>query len=178
MAYPYFVCVLLCCVPIVIGYLLSLADTDPAPTSFPPLRDLPLDIRKLQNVELFFENDTSFKGPESFVMNEDGSFFTGLADGRVVHVTLGEVPKYALVAQTGSYSAECGSLGAESTCGRPLGMRRDPQHPDSIIVADAYKGLMRVNTRSGLVENLVDPVANGLTLVNDLDVDKKYVGLW
>lgn len=54
--------IVLCIFPVVIAYLLSLADTNPAVVNFPPLRELPLDIKKLENVELFFENDPTFKG--------------------------------------------------------------------------------------------------------------------
>lgn len=74
------------------------------------------------------------QGPESFVFNADGSFYTGLADGRIVQVwapaaTPGAKavpPRYEVVARTGAEVAGCGSLELEPVCGRPLGMRRLP----------------------------------------------------
>jgi len=93
------------------------------------------------------------QGPESFVFNPDGSFYTGLSDGRIVHVwtsdacatsseahdtstsssstgstcsNLVEKPRYEVVARTGVEMAGCGALELEPTCGRPLGMRRLP----------------------------------------------------
>ena len=54
----------------------------PFPLDFPPLR--PLNTTStLSRVERFFEEDPLFTGPESFVFNNDGSFYTGLANGDI-----------------------------------------------------------------------------------------------
>lgn len=107
-------------------------------------------------------------------MNEDGTFFTGLSDGRIVRVNL-DGPQYTTIAYTGSYSSECGSLHMESICGRPLGIRPDPTNKDALIVTDAYMGLLRVNVLNGNVETLVRPQDYGLTLMNDLDIDHNII---
>lgn len=61
----------------------------------------------------------------------------------------------------------------ELTCGRPLGMRFD-RYGINLIVADAYFGLLEVNTKARTVSTLVPPTPgiNGkpFRFVNDLDI--------
>jgi len=155
-----------------------IAVVDPAPVSFPALR--PLNVTaSIVDVERFFEDDDEVLGPESFVLNEDGSFFTGTARGDILRVILPPFggtggAHFDVVARMGSASDRfgCGALVREPLCGRPLGMRRDPSRPGggNLLVCDAYRGLVRVDTATGKVETLVASRAHGLALVNDLDV--------
>jgi len=77
-------------------------------------------------------------GPEALTSDGSGRITTGLLDGRIVRID----PKARKVDVLAN------------THGRPLGMKYAPD--GSLIVADAYKGLLRVDTRSGAVEILVD----------------------
>jgi hypothetical protein len=169
---------LLLLVAVALKGLTFLATIDPAPLSFPPLRKLNVTAHII-DIEKFFEDDPAVVGPESFVLNDDGSFFTGTARGDILKVFLPSphdlkgVARYEEVARTGPAvdRSGCGALANEAACGRPLGMRRDPSRPvGHLLVCDAYQGLLRVDTASGLVVTLVDAVSHGLALVNDLDV--------
>jgi sugar lactone lactonase YvrE len=64
----------------------------------------------------------------------------------------------------------------EPTCGRPLGMRFD-RYGTKLIVADAYYGILEVDTISGTVSTVVPskPGVHGepFRFTNDLDVDRK-----
>lgn len=166
-------CVMVCTSVFVARLLPLVTNLDPAPFRFPPLRPLPSDRVTLTGVELLFEGDSFFKGPESFLFNSDGSFYTGLSDGTIVRVVPGGGGKpaaYTTVARTGRLVEGCGKPQKESLCGRPLGLRADPSVPGAILVADAYLGLMRVMPTTGAVTVLVDPSTHNLTLVNDLEV--------
>ena len=213
------------CMSVVVGMVIKsvsqkLTDVDPAPMEYPPLRPLPFDAQPLEGVERLFEGDEGFRGPESFAFDSaTGSVYTGLADGRIVRMfglghgthssssssssssSDGEDVKrgFETIARTGDDHEACGTLAAEPTCGRPLGLRWDRsfEPPETgtgespggssrklrkLLVADAYKGLLRVDVVDGAVEVLVDPVdpntgARRLTLVNDLDVsaDGRFV---
>lgn len=156
------------------------ADVNPGPIEYPPLRPFPSDVIQLEGVERLFEDDPGFKGPESFAFSEDGSLYTGLADGRIVRVlNLDATPTYTTIARTGEDVEGCGTLDMEEVCGRPLGLRWDPTHPGHLLVADAYKGLLRVDVtaKEAVVAVLVSSATKGLTLVNDLDVtaDGRFV---
>jgi len=148
---------------------------DPAKIRFPALRPLPDDVIPLGPIERLFENDPNFLGPESFVFNDDGSFFTGLANGNIVRILTSPHPSYKVLTRTGVDSILCGSLSMEPICGRPLGLRRDPRKEDSLLVADAYKGLLRVSTKDGSIVQLVDPKEHNYALINDLDTDGRNV---
>lgn len=92
-----------------------------------------------------------YHGPEDIAQASDGSFFTGLHDGRIVQFNAdGE---HRVVAQTG---------------GRPLGLQVD--HSGDIIIADAHKGLLRLNA-NGDISVLVDEYkGRKLRFVDDLDI--------
>lgn len=78
-------------------------------------------------------------GPEDVLVGDDGWVYTGVDDGRILRVRLGEVET---VAHTG---------------GRPLGLEWLPD--GGLLVCDAKVGLVRVDLGRGSVEVLVDLVA-------------------
>ena len=89
-------------------------------------------------------------GPEDITRGHDGLWYTGLDDGRIL--ALSQDGTSRVVATTG---------------GRPLGVRQLPD--GSLIVADAFKGLLRVD-QAGSVSVLVDSV-NGRRMVYPDAVD-------
>ncbi|MFJ4923147.1 SMP-30/gluconolactonase/LRE family protein [Streptomyces sp. NPDC088725] len=83
-------------------------------------------------------------GPEDVVADAEGRVLTGLADGRIVRLTLsreGGLDRYEVVARTG---------------GRPLGL--EPTADGALLVCDARRGLLRVDPDDGSVEVLADSV--------------------
>lgn len=81
-------------------------------------------------------------GPEDVVIGHDGCVYTGTADGRIFRIDLmsGGVDP---VADTG---------------GRPLGLHAGPD--GSLLVCDAYRGLLRWGGTGQSVEVLVDTVGD------------------
>jgi len=142
---------------------------DPKPFSFQQIPQLEgaLEINNnLTKTKRLFEGQ--LVGPESFAIDSTGILYTGLADGKIVKL---EGDKVIDVIQTGK--PPCGTPDLEPTCGRPLGMRFD-RYGINLIVADAYFGLLEVNTRARTVNTLVPPSPgiNGkpFRFVNDLDI--------
>ncbi len=87
-------------------------------------------------------------GPEDVVVDAAGQVFTGLADGRILRVLPAD-GSFAVVADTG---------------GRPLGLELLPD--GGLLVCDARRGLLRVDTGSGDVSVL----AGGFTFCNNAAV--------
>ncbi|EFC39438.1 strictosidine synthase [Naegleria gruberi] len=90
------------------------------------------------------------KGPESIVWDPVHAdvLYTGINDGSImrVNVTSGvsTVYAYSVPALNATQRAVCGtSVLYEGTCGRVLGMVFDKNN--NLIVADAYKGLLRIS---------------------------------
>lgn len=79
-------------------------------------------------------------GPEDVALAPDGTVYTGLADGRILR----------LRPPDGDAALVC------STGGRPLGIEVDDD--GTLIVCDAYRGLLRVDPASGEVAVLADSV--------------------
>ena len=77
-------------------------------------------------------------GPEDVVIDQDGQIFTGVTDGRILRLSPTGV---TTVADTG---------------GRPLGV--ELAGDGRLIVADAHRGLLRIDPADGTVETLVDKV--------------------
>lgn len=76
-------------------------------------------------------------GPEDVLVDDDGAWWTGTADGSIWRCAPGGLP--VVMARTG---------------GRPLGLER---HPEGwIVVCDADRGLLRLDPATGQVETLAD----------------------
>ncbi len=90
------------------------------------------------------------EGPEDVALGPDGLYYSGLADGSIVRFS---DTNTEILANTG---------------GRPLGLQFDAS--GSLIVADAYKGLIKLS-EEGTFDILADRV-NGvpMMLVDDLDI--------
>ncbi|VDO65583.1 unnamed protein product [Heligmosomoides polygyrus] len=102
-----------------------------------PKLEGPLSINdRLKDVEYILNGEVN--GPESLVVEGD-SIYTGLYDGRVVHIKSGKVVKEVRFTK----HKNCGSYETEPLCGRPLGIRR--LNANEFVVADAYLGIFVVN---------------------------------
>ena len=90
-------------------------------------------------------------GPEDIASDGLGWFYTGYADGRIVRFdSQGSVEEFV------------------NTGGRPLGMQFDAR--GNLIVADAYKGLLSVNSNKN-IQVLTDSVDGvKLKFTDDLDI--------
>ena len=77
-------------------------------------------------------------GPEHIALAPDGSLYAGLGDGRVVRIVPDSDEPVRTLATTG---------------GRPLGLEVAPDG-GSLVVCDAYRGLLRVALSGGAVEVL------------------------
>ena len=72
--------------------------------------------------------------------------------------------------------AQCGLREHENVCGRPLGLRVDPTQAHTLLVADAYYGILRIH----VIERTVRVLANAdmnkrrrFRFTNDLAIDKQ-----
>jgi hypothetical protein len=99
-------------------------------------------------------------GPEDVERLADGTEIAGLADGRLVARAADGA--WRTIAETG---------------GRPLGLHPDPSIPGAILVADAFKGLLRV-APDGVITTLATE-CGGVPLVftDDLETDARG-GVW
>ncbi|CAD5212713.1 unnamed protein product [Bursaphelenchus okinawaensis] len=115
-------------------------------------------------------------GPES-VLVEEGTLYTGTADGRVIKIVDGKVEKYINLRDD---FGTRGKFETEPHFGRPLGIRR--LNADCLVVADAYNGVFKVDLNRGLVTQIfcshTDVCGVKCGYVNDLDVlDEKVIYL-
>ncbi|GFS15432.1 adipocyte plasma membrane-associated protein [Elysia marginata] len=99
-------------------------------------------------------------GAVSFVFHRD-HIYTGLANGQIVDVSDCGVKLIASLAPQGCRG--------ELQCGRPVGLRMDRQ--GRLIVADAYRGIFRINVQTG------DDIVGGLVALNGAQVDDIVGGL-
>jgi sugar lactone lactonase YvrE len=81
-------------------------------------------------------------GPEHIAVTSEGVLYAGLGDGRVVRIVPDSGEPVRTLATTG---------------GRPLGMELAPDG-ETLIVCDAYRGLLRVTLADGAVEVLCEAV--------------------
>ncbi|KJH46461.1 strictosidine synthase [Dictyocaulus viviparus] len=120
---------------------------------------------KLQSVEYILKEE--IVGPESLVV-EGESIYTGLYDGRVVHIKNNKIIKEIKFTK----ATRCGSFDTEPTCGRPLGIRR--LNKDELVVADAYLGIFIVNFKAGtfrhIVKSTVPIEGRFMRFLNDIEV--------
>ena len=82
-------------------------------------------------------HDLPGPGPEDVVVDGQGRVIAGLEDGRIVRVTPADGSVQTLA----------------DTQGRPLGIEVDSD--GSLVVCDAYRGLLRVDPETGTVSELV-----------------------
>ncbi|XP_076443101.1 adipocyte plasma membrane-associated protein-like [Babylonia areolata] len=109
-------------------------------------------------------------GPGSMVV-VNRYVYTGLKNGWVVEVR----PDGRVRGILRMSNKRCGTVSMdELACGRPLGVRADRYQ--YLVVADAYKGIFRINPRSGAFRTLVDAsmLVNNKPLgyINDLAVSR------
>ncbi|XGW12036.1 hypothetical protein V3C99_013034 [Haemonchus contortus] len=120
---------------------------------------------KLQNVEYILKGEVD--GPESLVIEGD-SIYTGLYDGRVVHIKNGKIVKEVRFTK----HRKCGSFDTEPICGRPLGIRR--LNDKEFVVADAYLGIFLVDMKAGTFRQIVNsnvPIQGRyMRFLNDVEV--------
>jgi len=124
-----------------------------------------------------------FMGPEAFAY-KDGYLYTGIYGGDIIRLDLNsptsspEVGVWQTVARMHSEGGGGGCSGAASdevNCGRPLGM--DFDRWGFLMVADPYRGLVRVDVETGKTgivlppEQLVDGLPN--LLMNAVAVSRK-----
>ena len=90
-------------------------------------------------------------GPEDVACAADGSFYSGLVDGRIMHWQAGGSPRE--FANTG---------------GRPLGMVFNAD--GDLVVADAVRGLIKVTSDGEVVTLANEYMGRPLKFVDDLDI--------
>uniref|UniRef100_A0A8C5WI28 Strictosidine synthase conserved region domain-containing protein n=1 Tax=Leptobrachium leishanense TaxID=445787 RepID=A0A8C5WI28_9ANUR len=133
-------------VAVMVGIYLLPSPIDPEPFIFdkpPPPLIGPLAVnRKLHQGKRIFEG--LLKGPESFASDKDGNLYTGTVDGKLWKISREQL---SFITQMGQNVSQCGTQEYEPVCGRPHGVRMDPD--GYLIVADSYFGLFRVNPHTG-----------------------------
>ncbi|PAN20274.1 hypothetical protein PAHAL_3G397300 [Panicum hallii] len=118
-------------------------------------------------------------GPESLAFDRQGQGpYAGVSDGRVLKWDPASPEGWTTFAYSPNYknTPMCTASadrpdGAESICGRPLGLQFNPKTGD-LYIADAYLGLMKVGPGGGEAEVLATE-AGGVpfNFVNGVDVD-------
>ena len=135
-------------------YLLSWpVDAEPVVWTPPPSPEMkgqfePNDY--LQDVEILGLNDGI--GPEDIAVDEAGIMYAGYEDGRII-----------------KYDGHGNSLGIfVNTHGRPLGMDFDGE--GNLIIADAYKGLLRADQDGNLTTLTTEADGIPFKFADDVDV--------
>ncbi len=104
----------------------------------------------LQDVEILGLNDGI--GPEDIAVDEAGNMYAGYEDGRII-----------------KYDGHGNSLGIfVNTQGRPLGMDFDGE--GNLIIADAYKGLLRADQDGNLTTLTTEADGIPFKFADDVDV--------
>ncbi|VDL64024.1 unnamed protein product [Nippostrongylus brasiliensis] len=132
----------------------------------PPKLHGPLAVNaKMMDVDYILRG--KIDGPESLVVEGD-DIYTGLYDGRVVHIRDGKIVKEVRFTK----QKNCGNFKAEPICGRPLGIRRLNQK--ELVVADAYLGIYIVDMKAGTFRQIVDSLlpfeGRYMLFINDIEV--------
>lgn len=114
-------------------------------------------------------------GPESMAIDKSGRhLYTGLMDGRIVKIDLETLDMSEFARYNLSCSAFVGKYNSypphwEPICGRPLGLRLDPQ--GRLVVAESYRGIHRLSADGSQRQVLLEHVmGRRIALANDLDV--------
>ncbi|KIH64279.1 hypothetical protein ANCDUO_05413 [Ancylostoma duodenale] len=131
-----------------------------------PLLEGPTAVNeRLRDVEYILKD--KIEGPESLVIEGD-SIYTGLYDGRVVHIKDGKIVKEVKFTK----QPKCGSFETEPLCGRPLGIRR--LNRKEFVVADAYLGIFTVDFKAGtfchIIKSNVPIEGRYMRFVNDVEL--------
>jgi len=127
-------------------------DVEPAPYAPPVAPKMEGALRKnsaLSGVQLLAKG--KLNGPEDIAVDNDGTVYTGLEDGRIVKISPeGDVKSFA------------------ETGGRPLGLQWGPR--GDLIVADGVRGLLSVNPKGEVTVLVPRAETVPLELADDLDV--------
>lgn len=145
--------------------------TSPYKLSSPPELKGPLKVNTiLRNAELLLKGKVM--GPESLVVGENNTIYTGTWDGKLLKIVDGRIEK-SLSIRSGAKKGICATYDGEPECGRPLGFRQ--LNKNEFIVAEAYSGIYIVN----FDEDSIKPVftsshqiidGHRCSFINDLDV--------
>jgi len=137
----------------------------------------------LTNSKLLFEDYGRVEGEyhsplraEAFEEDGKGGFYTGLGDGRVVHIVNegGRPPNFKLVPiiRTGRDSPLCGTEHMEYYCGRPLGLHIHPK-TNTLFIADTL-GLLELNLETKELKTLVSQYKGSpVTFPNSIAINKE-----
>lgn len=133
---------------------LDAPDIEPAPYAPPIAPKMEGALREnsaLRGVRLLAKG--KLEGPEDVAVDRDGNVFTGLEDGKIVKISPeGDVETFA------------------ETDGRPLGLQWGPR--GDLIVADAVRGLLRVNSKGEVSVLVARAQTVPLEMADDLDVSR------
>ncbi|CAG0895851.1 unnamed protein product [Cyprideis torosa] len=107
-------------------------------------------IRPFKSLRVLLKSE--LPGPESIVFTENGNVITGLEDGRVVKFDPRSDSSPGTIVRTGT---DCtNKFICPPDVGRPVGIRLDKSGTHAIL-ADAYRGILRVSLRDGKVETII-----------------------
>ena len=127
-------------------------DVEPAPYAPPVAPKMEGALREnsaLSDVQLLAKG--KLNGPEDIAVDNDGTVYSGLEDGRIVKISPeGEVETFV------------------ETGGRPLGLQWGPR--GDLIVADGVRGLLSVNPKGEVTVLVPRAETVPLELADDLDV--------
>ena len=111
--------------------------------------------RVLQGLELFATPDAH--GPEDVAVDSDGRMYVGVEEGQIL--------RYAADGSDPQVFADTG--------GRPLGL--DFDNDGNLIVADAYKGLLSIDSNGGIKVLCAEAGYHPFSYTDDVDVDSQNV---
>ena len=127
-------------------------DVEPAPYAPPVAPKMEGALREnsaLSDVQLLAKG--KLNGPEDIAVDNDGTVYSGLEDGRIVKISPeGDVKSFA------------------ETGGRPLGLQWGPR--GDLIVADGVRGLLSVNPKGEVTVLVPRAETVPLEMADDLDV--------
>ncbi|TVT98522.1 hypothetical protein EJB05_55185, partial [Eragrostis curvula] len=160
-----------CTAVLLLLLLLPCAQASPAPTTAATI-----DGSQSEHLTL---SGPFLRGPESVAFDGNGAGpYSGVSDGRILKWNGKEIGWTTYAYGPGYNKKTCTASKlrpaelTEKMCGRPLGLRFNYKTGD-LYIADAYKGLMRVEAGGGKATVLVDE-AGGVPLrfTNGVDIDQ------
>ncbi|KYR00484.1 hypothetical protein DLAC_11522 [Tieghemostelium lacteum] len=123
---------------------------------------------KMDNIKLL--SLPGHDGPETLSFNSKGQMYIALGTGEIRYLD----PPFSYISQSDYINNKPSSLidHSKSTgimVGRPLGIKFDKN--DNLLIADAVKGLLQLNTQTNEITLLVSQFNNSkLTFVNDVEI--------